>query len=135
MRGSMPRCCGQCRIDAMKEGKIVSGGNAGLGLGRRRISRGESAGRRATGRDSMFLMASIRRAGQVDDELEPGRIRNLSPVGLMADYRGLAEPGDRVTVSVRGLGDVEGLVAWVRDERIGVVFDALIDPMLARKPL
>jgi len=118
----------------MKETKIVSGGNGGLGLGRRQISRGESAGRRSLARDSMFLLASISRDGWVHEEPEEGRIRNLSAVGLMADYRGLAEAGERVTVTVRGLGELPGLVAWVRDGRIGIVFDALIDPKAARKP-
>ncbi len=129
----MPHCCGRCRVEAMKETKIVSGGNAGLGLGRRRVSRGESAGRRALARDSLFLLASIHLDGRPEDAAEDGRIRNLSAVGLMADYQGIAESGDRVTVTVRGLGVVPGMVAWVRDGRIGIVFDELVDPLAARK--
>jgi len=119
----------------MKEGKIVGGDNEGLGLGRRRVSRGEKAGRRALGRDSLFLMAAIRGAAETEDEVVPARVRNLSEVGLMADYRGLALEGETVSVTVRGIGEVSGKVAWIRGGRIGVIFDEPVNPKAARKPV
>jgi hypothetical protein len=53
----------------------------------------------------------------------------------MADYLDEAKAGEAVTIHVRGLGDVAGKVAWVRGGRIGVIFDAEVDPKLARKPV
>jgi hypothetical protein len=119
----------------MNEIKMTKGASAALGLGRRRASRGEHAGRRSKGRDSLFLMATIRKAGEPDREAVPVRVRNLSEIGLMADYLESAEPGEAVSVEVRGIGKVAGKVAWVEDRRIGITFDAEVDPMLARKPV
>ena len=119
----------------MNEIKITKGASATLGLGRRRASRGEHAGRRSKGRDSLFLMATIRKASEPDREEMPVRVRNLSEVGLMADYLGTAETGEAVSVEVRGIGKVAGKVAWVEEGRIGITFDAEVDPMLARKPV
>lgn len=119
----------------MNEIKITNGANAALGLGRRRASRGEHAGRRSNGRDSLFLMATIRKASEPDRAGIPVRVRNLSEIGLMADYLDIAEPGEVVSVEVRGIGKVTGKVAWVEDRRIGITFDVEVDPMLARKPV
>lgn len=119
----------------MNEIKITKGASAALGLGRRSASRGEHAGRRSKGRDSLFLMATIRKGGEPDREEIPVRVRNLSEVGLMADYTDTAEPGEAVSVEVRGIGVVPGKVAWVEDRRIGITFDSAVDPMLARKPV
>lgn len=119
----------------MNETKIVKGASAPLGLGRRARSRGENAGRRGKGRDSLLLMATLRR-GSGDDAGEwPLRVRNLSEVGLMADFRDFAELGEAVSVEMRGIGTVLGKVAWIEPGRIGISFDAEIDPMLARKPV
>jgi hypothetical protein len=117
----------------MKETKIVGGDNAGLGLGRRRVSRGESAGRRALARDSLFLMAAIRRHDEPEEDVVPARVRNLSKVGVMADYHGVADAGETVAITIRGIGEVSGKVAWVRGGRIGVIFDEAVDPKAARK--
>ena len=119
----------------MNEMKIVKGASAQLGLGRRAKSRGENAGRRAKGRDSLFLMATIRKVAEPDREEIPVRVRNLSEVGLMADYLDVAELGEAVTVEIRGIGVVSGMVAWIGNKRIGVNFDAQVDPLLARKPV
>ena len=119
----------------MNEIKITKGASAALGLGRRSSSRGEHAGRRSKARDSLFLMATIRKAGQAEREEIPVRVRNLSEIGLMADYLDHAVPGEAVSVEVRGIGEVAGKVAWVEDRRIGITFDAEVDPMLARKPV
>jgi hypothetical protein len=91
--------------------------------------------RRTASRDSLFLSATIRRSGDVEEELVPVRIRNLSAVGLMADYSDTADPGEPVVVTVRGIGKVKGKVAWVKRGRIGIAFDVEVDPKLARKPV
>ena len=53
----------------------------------------------------------------------------------MADYTDMAAEGDPVTVTVRGIGTVAGKVAWLRRGRIGIAFDAEVDPMAARNPV
>jgi len=94
--------------------------------------RAKARSRRDAVRESLFLLATIRRIGGVDLGFIPVRVRNLSPVGLMADHDGLTRPGDRVMTEIRGLGFVPGEVAWVRRGRIGVRFDDEIDPQRAR---
>ena len=56
------------------------------------------------------------------------RIRNLSAGGLMADLPYPVDPGDRIHVLLRGVGDVNGRVAWTGEGRIGMTFDRAIDP-------
>ena len=43
--------------------------------------------------------------------------------------------GQSIEVALRNLGWVEGVVAWVQDNRFGVAFLSEIDPKLARSPL
>jgi hypothetical protein len=93
----------------------------------------DGAHNRQDTRDSLFLMADFRVAGQ--SATQPVRVRNLSAGGLMAEFSdGLAQ-GLRVEFDVRGVGWVPGQVAWSAAGRIGVAFDRHIDPMLARKPV
>jgi hypothetical protein len=94
-----------------------------------------SSSRRTSSRDSLFLSATIRRKGDVEEELVPLRVRNLSAVGLMADYHDVAVEGEPVVVTVRGIGSVAGTVAWIKQGRIGIAFDVEVDPKLARKPI
>lgn len=120
----------------MIETKITKSGRTGDTPGRRASNKGrQNAGRRVSARDSMLLAATIRRRVDMDEELVPVRVRNLSAVGLMADYVFDAEVGEAVLVTLRGIGKVPGTVAWVRKGRIGVAFDEDVDPMLARKPV
>ena len=120
----------------MIETKITKAGRTGDAPGRRLTNRGrENTGRRVSARDSLLLAATIRRRTDSDEELIPVRVRNLSAVGLMADYEREAEPGEPVVVTLRGIGMVPGMVAWVRKGRIGVAFDEDVDPMLARRPV
>lgn len=91
--------------------------------------------RRRASRDSLFLSATIRRQGDSEAELVPVRVRNLSAIGMMADYEDVAEPDDPVVVTVRGIGSVKGKVAWVKRGRIGIAFDVEVDPLLARRPV
>lgn len=98
-----------------------------------KISKAET--RRTFSRDSLFLSATICRKGESAATLAPVRVRNLSAVGLMADYSDAAQPGDPVVVSVRGIGSISGKVAWIKRGRIGITFDTEVDPMKARKPV
>jgi len=63
------------------------------------------------------------------------RVRNLSRGGMMVDNSLIFQENDSVLTDLRGIGEVAGKVAWVTDERAGVVFDNIIDPKDARKPL
>jgi hypothetical protein len=123
-------------IAAVIETKITKAGRTGDTPGRRLTNRGrENPGRRVSARDSLFLAATIQRRTDSEEELVPVRIRNLSAVGLMADYEREAEAGEPVVVTLRGIGKVPGMVAWIRKGRIGVAFDEDVDPLLARRPV
>ena len=95
----------------------------------------ESVPRRAWERDHLFLSATIRKEAEKDGPAATVRVRNLSAIGLMADYTDVAAPGDPVVVTVRGIGSVAGMVNWVRCGRIGIIFDVEVDPKMARKPV
>ncbi|WP_375397345.1 PilZ domain-containing protein [uncultured Sphingomonas sp.] len=97
------------------------------------ISDNDAALRRQESRDSLLLTAQFR---LVDGEdVIQVRIRNLSAGGLMAEYAGVADVGTAVRIGVRGVGWVSGRIAWVTAGRIGIAFDHLIDPKLARQPV
>ncbi len=88
---------------------------------------------RSKGRDSLFLMARL----TLPDGREPRdvRVRNLSEGGLMVEIERPVDDHTPVTLSLRGIGEVSGKVAWCAEGRIGIAFDRPIDPMLARKPV
>ena len=94
-----------------------------------------TTGRRKQSRDSLFLSATVRRETDGDKELVPVRVRNLSGVGLMADYCDVILPGEAVVVTLRGVGSVSGKVARVKKNRVGIAFDVEVNPRLARKPV
>lgn len=81
-------------------------------------------------RDSLFVMAGLRVAGQLREHRI--KVRNLSPGGLMAEGTMRIARGTAVAVEVRNIGWVDGTVAWVQDNRFGVAFDKDIDPLEAR---
>lgn len=83
-------------------------------------------------RDSMFLMATLRRPG---GESVTIKVRNLSPGGMMAEAPISFSRDEAVEADMRGIGPVGGRVAWAAGGRIGVAFDREIDPRLARKPV
>ena len=83
-------------------------------------------------RDSLFLLGEIAIEG---DEPVRAKIRNLSAGGMMAEADLAVERGTRVRVTLRNIGPVNGSVAWVQDNRIGVAFEQEIDPKLARAPV
>jgi hypothetical protein len=88
---------------------------------------------RGAARDSLFLLTVISSPEGVD--LGKARIRNLSASGLMADSERPFRVGERIRVELRGLGKVDGAIAWTKGERIGIAFDQRIDPQQARKPV
>lgn len=87
---------------------------------------------RAEPRDSMFLMAAMRRPGGAEVTV---KIRNLSSGGMMAESPISFSRGDPIETELRGIGVVTGKIAWTAGGRIGVQFDMQIDPRLARKPV
>ncbi|MBU2048705.1 MAG: PilZ domain-containing protein, partial [Gammaproteobacteria bacterium] len=64
-----------------------------------------------------------------------GKVRNLSAGGMRVEDEFEVERGNRMTAELRNVGKVKGTVAWVQGSRIGVAFDAEIDPKLARAPV
>ena len=91
------------------------------------------ADHRHDGRDSFFLLADVRRVGEEQEYRT--KVRNLSAGGLMAEGDMRVIRGQAIEVALRNLGWVEGVVAWVQDNRFGVAFLSEIDPKLARSPL
>jgi len=87
---------------------------------------------RSEPRDSMFLMATMRRPGGADVQV---KVRNLSGGGMMAESPVNFSRGDVVEVDLRGIGPVAGKIAWTAGGRLGVQFDTAVDPRLARKPV
>ena len=87
---------------------------------------------RSEPRDSMFLMAAMRRPGSADVQV---KVRNLSPGGMMAESPVNFSRGDVIEADLRGIGTVTGKIAWTAGGRVGVQFDSTIDPRLARKPV
>lgn len=85
---------------------------------------------RQIGRDSLFLMAELKLAGQ--DRRYRVRVRNLSAGGMMAEGDPKVMRGALVTVELRNIGPVDGSVAWVQDNRFGIAFADEIDPQRVR---
>lgn len=84
-------------------------------------------------RDSLFLTAEFRIAGARNSQLV--RVRNLSAGGLMAEVPEPVAQGTEVELDLRGVGSITGRIAWNAAGRVGVAFDKMIDPILARKPV
>lgn len=87
---------------------------------------------RTAPRDSLFLLTSL--STPEGAPLGKARIRNLSATGMMADCERPVPVGVQVVLDLRGVGRVTGVVAWSREDKIGLSFDEAIDPQLARKP-
>jgi hypothetical protein len=84
-------------------------------------------------RDSVFLLAHLTRArGGPSGSV---RIRNLSAGGSMVEGELRLGRGERVEIELRNIGTVAGTVVWARGGRLGIAFDHLIDPKLARVPV
>jgi hypothetical protein len=85
---------------------------------------------RQIGRDSLFLMADLRREGVPGEQRI--KVRNLSSGGMMGEGGGRVVSGEKVSVNIRNIGWVAGSVAWIQDNRFGVAFREEIDPRVAR---
>ena len=83
-------------------------------------------------RDSLFLLAQLRVAGQ--DGVHRVKVRNLSAGGMMAEGQVKIVRGSAVSVDLRNLGWVDGVVAWKQDNRFGIAFGEDIDPAAVRGP-
>jgi hypothetical protein len=77
-------------------------------------------------RNSLLLTARCRIHGQDGEMLV--KLRNLSAQGLMAEGPHTPPDGALVSLDLRNLGWTEGTVAWVQDNRFGIVFANDIDP-------
>lgn len=88
---------------------------------------------RHIGRDSLFLMAEVR-LPEADAEHRI-KVRNLSAGGMMAEGAVKVQRGTRIEVNLRNIGWVDGVVAWIQDNRFGIAFHEEIDPKLARAPV
>lgn len=93
----------------------------------------EGSIKRGKARDSLFLGATLRFDG--DDRARDIRVRNLSEDGVMAELDRVVPAGTRVSLDIRGIGDVSGRVAWCAEGRLGIRFDSPVDPRRARKPV
>lgn len=84
-------------------------------------------------RDSLFLLAEIRLDGSASEFRV--KVRNLSPGGMMGEGFVPVVPGNRLKISLRNIGWIDGCVAWVQENRFGIAFDLEINPKLVRAPL
>jgi hypothetical protein len=76
-------------------------------------------------RDSVMLTAVVRpeQSGAFST-----RVRNISAGGIMVDCPRVLPAGTPVQVTLRGVGDVTGTVAWAAAGRVGIRFECAIDP-------
>lgn len=84
-------------------------------------------------RDSVFLQANV--TATHHEASGVFRIRNISSGGLMAEGPITFHAGDELDVELRNIGTIHGRVAWAASGRFGMMFDRVIDPKLARKPV
>lgn len=84
-------------------------------------------------RDSLLLTADVRPEGS--DVFARIKVRNLSAGGMMADGDVAVDHGAKISVELRNIGRVNGVVAWVEDRRFGIAFSEEIDPKLVREPV
>ncbi|HWU02662.1 MAG TPA: PilZ domain-containing protein [Novosphingobium sp.] len=83
-------------------------------------------------RDSLFLLAPFEWARETTPRQV--KVRNLSASGLMveAELRPAPVAGDVVSLELRNIGKVSGVVAWAQGNRFGVALDQEIDPQKVR---
>lgn len=86
---------------------------------------------RESARDSTFLSAKITFDSTPEAPMDV-RVRNVSAGGMMIDISVAREKGVGLTVELKNVGKVRGQVAWSTNSRMGIDFDAEIDPALAR---
>ena len=96
-------------------------------------SQSGAQGQREAVRDSLMLQTTLRQAGRLSGVV--ARVRNLSEGGMMVETAVPFSIGDTLDCELRNIGRVAGRVAWATEGRVGVAFDAPIDPKLARQPV
>lgn len=84
-------------------------------------------------RDSLFILAELRLDGHAEEHRV--KVRNLSAGGMMGEGEVRVIRGDKVAVNLRHVGWIDGLIAWVQDNRFGVAFAVDVDPKVVRAPL
>ncbi|GGB33172.1 hypothetical protein GCM10011380_23300 [Sphingomonas metalli] len=84
----------------------------------------DGAEQRAQLRTGMLMTAGLRIGGGEERQV---RIRNLSERGLMAEPGEHIASGTAITISLPGVGEVDGTVAWSTEGRIGVALSRPID--------
>jgi hypothetical protein len=92
----------------------------------------QAAHSRQSPRDSLFLLATCHLPQRHEEQRI--KVRNLSATGLMAEGPVQAVVGEPVSIDLRNVGRVDGIVAWVQATRFGVAFADAIDPVLVRQP-
>lgn len=93
----------------------------------------DARGQRSTNRSSLFLLGKMGVDGGVSSEAI--RIRNLSPTGLMAEAPTILAVGTAVFVEMKNLPPIKGKVVWATEGRMGIAFNAEIDPAKVRQPV
>lgn len=83
-------------------------------------------------RGSVLLQAQAQRPDQA--EAMTLRIRNLSAHGLGGDRMPGMTQGEVLILTLRGIGEISGRVAWITGPRFGFTFDRPIDPGLIVRP-
>jgi len=114
-----------------EEKAVFDHGKIGRGMSTDTGLPGGNENRRQRERDSLLLVAQV----LIGDEktAREARVRNLSETGLMAELAKVVDVGTPVTVTLRGIGEVAGTVAWCTEGRMGISLDSPIDPLLVRK--
>jgi hypothetical protein len=81
---------------------------------------------RVRARNSIFLAGKVSVEG-VNGEHDV-RVRNLSATGAMLECKLPVHRGQGISLETKGIGKVNGKVAWAVDGRIGVAFDQMVNP-------
>lgn len=86
-------------------------------------------------RDSLLMSARclIREQGVEGGVEITVKLRNISAQGVMAEAQRAPAKDAQVSLELRNVGWVEGRVAWVQDNRFGILFAKEIDPNRVRQ--
>ncbi len=76
-------------------------------------------------RTAMLRKTDLHRS---DGQRSAARLRNLSETGLGGISDIPMESGEDLSVTLDGIGEVSGHLAWVDGKKFGMVFDEAIDP-------
>lgn len=81
----------------------------------------------SVGRENRRTLLSVATIFKDDVEITGVRVRNLSPRGLAAIAKAPMKKGEKVTIRLKGIGEVSGRVAWSDGERFGIALESEID--------